>query len=453
MIETTGAEVLADRERLLKALISGEGLHGIVTTDRADGVLYVLSRYEDPEWWLSKSRSTGNQPDSHRKLDFTRIVGDQMRSEAKIVLARMVWGEKSLSNGSVREAFKALVTWLNWLHEQGISTQAKVTPLVAARYVQYVHRQALPQNPGKPLSSGTKWGRLSAVEQCWQFLRDTSYSFDHPWPENSAFALSGRAGQSRRAKTDIIPDEFLRPIFQHAEYLLSRDDELLQHRDALAQFQPCSKNRNDQAAEKTSFLKNRGWDLGLRALTSTLRDLRDGCFVIILATTGIRAHELGNIRRDQWFSQVRDGERFYFLGSRSDKTYAGETSWLCPAIAIRAVKVLERLSEPLQAELEQALKEAEASGDLKEVTRLQQCSGCIGLTKAQSKSNSITLLSGVTLIVRLKKFAKNLGMDWKLAPHQFRRTFANYVVHHKLGDLRYLRDHFKHWSLEMTVLY
>ena len=28
-----------------------------------------------------------------------------------------------------------------------------------------------------------------------------------------------------------------------------------------------------------------------------------------------------------------------------------------------------------------------------------------------------------------------------------------YVVHHKLGDLRYLRDHFKHWSLDMTILY
>lgn len=43
MIETSGAEVLANRERLLKALPSGEGLHGIITTDRADGLLYVLT--------------------------------------------------------------------------------------------------------------------------------------------------------------------------------------------------------------------------------------------------------------------------------------------------------------------------------------------------------------------------------------------------------------------------
>lgn len=92
-------------------------------------------------------------------------------------------------------------------------------------------------------------------------------------------------------------------------------------------------------------------------------------------------HELGNIRRGEWYSEIRDGERFYFLGSRSDKTHAGKTSWLCPEIAIQAVKVLERLSEPLQDELEQVLQEAKAAGDLKEVTRLQHCSGCIGLTK------------------------------------------------------------------------
>jgi len=452
MIEIAGAEVLADRERLLRALPRGEGLHGIITTDRAGKVLYVLSRYEDPVWWLPKSNTPGSARDSVRKLDFTRITGEQLRFEAKIILARLIWREASLSNSSIKNSFNALVPWLNWLNDQSISSQVKVTPLVAARYVQYIHSSTSVKKPGKPLESKTKWTRLSAVERCWQFLRDTPSAFDHPWPESSAVALSGHK-KSSQAKTDIIPDDILRPLFQHAEYLLSRADDLLQHRDALADFQPCSENRTDQAKEKTNFLRTQGWDQGLRALTTSLCDLRDGCFVIILATTGIRAHELGNIRRDQWYSEVRDGERFYFLGSRSDKTYAGETSWLCPEIAIQAVRVLERLSEPLQTGLEQALKEAKAFEDYEEMTRLQSCSGCIGLTRSSAMQNRITLLSGAALIHRVRKFAKNLGMDWKLAPHQFRRTFANYVVHHKLGDLRYLRDHFKHWSLDMTILY
>ena len=358
MSEVTGAEVLADRERLLWALPHGEGLHGIITTDRADHVLYVLSRYEDPEWWLPKSKSTGNQPDSDRKMDFTRIKGTQLQEEAKIVLARLIWGEVALSNSSVRNVFSALTSWMNWLHDQGISSHLKVTPLVAARYVQYVHRLASARKPGKPLGSMAKWNRLSAVERCWQFLRDTPSAFDYPWPDSSAVALAGHK-TSTKAKTDIIPNNILRHLFQHAESLLNRADELLEHREALADFEPCSEKRTTQAGEMSRYLKSRGWDSGFGALNTTLSDLRDGCFVIILAATGIRAHELGNIRRDQWYSQVRDGERFYFLGSRSDKTYEGKTSWLCPEIAIRAVKALERLSEPLQTELEQALRAAE----------------------------------------------------------------------------------------------
>jgi len=297
-----------------------------------------------------------------------------------------------------------------------------------------------------------KWNRLSAVERCWQFLRDTPSAFDYPWPDSSAVALAGHK-TSTKAKTDIIPNNILRHLFQHAESLLNRADELLEHREALADFEPCSEKRTTQAGEMSRYLKSRGWDSGFGALNTTLSDLRDGCFVIILAATGIRAHELGNIRRDEWYSQVRDGERFYFLGSRSDKTHEGNTSWLCPEIAIQALKALERLSEPLQRDLEQALKAARAVGEYEEITRLRSISGTVGLTYGSSQGGRIHLLSGPGLNKRLKSFTRSLGLDWNLTSHQFRRTFANYVVHHKLGDLRYLRDHFKHWSLDMTILY
>lgn len=452
MSTVTGAEVLADSVRLLKALPSGEGLHGIVTTDRAEGVLYVLSRYEDEVWWLSKSKDTGNQAANRRKLDFTRINGEQLRAEAKVVAARSIWAECSLANSSIRDYFENQVHWLNWLHGQGIRSHAQVTPLVALRYVQHVRRLTSTRKPGKPLSGTTKFQRLNAVELCWQHLRDTASVFDQPWPDSSATALAGLKW-NRKAKTEIIPDDVLKTLFQTAESLLRQADDLLTHRDAVAAYQPRSKNQKRQRKEKSSFLKTRGWDLGMAALNKTLRDLRDGCFVIILATTGIRAHELGQIHRGDWFSQVRDGERFYFLVSRSDKTHEGTTSWLCPEIAIEAVKVLERLSSPLQHDLDAALEAAKEAENLKEITRLRSISGAVGLAKVPNQENRLTRLSADALDTALKKFATALGLDWNLTSHQFRRTFANYVVHHKLGDLRYLRDHFKHWSLDMTILY
>ena len=45
------------------------------------------------------------------------------------------------------------------------------------------------------------------------------------------------------------------------------------------------------------------------------------------------------------------------------------------------------------------------------------------------------------------------GNLWILRSHQFRRTFACLAARSALGDLRYLREHFKHWSLDMTLHY
>jgi hypothetical protein len=44
-------------------------------------------------------------------------------------------------------------------------------------------------------------------------------------------------------------------------------------------------------------------------------------------------------------------------------------------------------------------------------------------------------------------------VTWNLASHQFRRKFANYAAHSRFGDLRYLKEHYAHWSLDMTLGY
>ena len=65
----------------------------------------------------------------------------------------------------------------------------------------------------------------------------------------------------------------------------------------------------------------------------------------------------------------------------------------------------------------------------------------------------INALSYGTFDDRLKKLSAKLGLSITLASHMFRRTFAVYVAGHELGDLRYLKKHFKHWSMDMTLHY
>ncbi|MEZ8107274.1 hypothetical protein [Vibrio cortegadensis] len=89
-----------------------------------------------------------------------------------------------------------------------------------------------------------------------------------------------------------------------------------------------------------------------------------------------------------------------------------------------------------------------------EVHRLEEISDHICLSKNLKAGNQINLLSGTTITeYRLPNLCKQIGSDWNLSAHQFRRTFANYAVHSELGDLRALKDHFKHWSITMTALY
>jgi hypothetical protein len=65
----------------------------------------------------------------------------------------------------------------------------------------------------------------------------------------------------------------------------------------------------------------------------------------------------------------------------------------------------------------------------------------------------VRTLSLGSLNATLKDFAGNHGIDWELASHQFRRKFANYAARSQFGDLRYLKEHFKHWSMDMTLGY
>ncbi|MGK0501846.1 MAG: hypothetical protein ACJARF_000605 [Alteromonadaceae bacterium] len=451
--------IFADKQRLRDDLRTRNGLHGIITYLKLDnGQYHVLSRYEQDKWTLPGHWFTSADRESKKTLNFGRIDTPALRDAAKVVMARLLWGNEAISGkrrgSTLRQSFNNITVWFNWLPTLGVTELSAVTPLVAMQYV--THVKSLTSNRGKrngkPLAPGTMCQRFLAVEACYQQLRDTQYGFAHPWPESSASALSGFKSHVK-AKTEIIPDDVLAPLFQNSESMLNRAPELLRLQGLLAEFVPTSKHQSYHRTERTQYLKRYGWASGAKGFNQTIMALRDSCLFIILMTTGIRVHELCNLTRGNWYSEVRDGERFYFLGSKSEKTDAGDTHWLCPEIAIEAFKTLSDLMLPMQQLLEQQLETARQANDAQEVARLMRYSGSVVLGKATSQNNNVDVLSGDAINLGLQKLADSLGLDIKLASHRFRRTFASYVVHHKLGDLRYLRDHFKHWSLEMTVLY
>ncbi|WP_147424459.1 site-specific integrase [Vogesella indigofera] len=84
------------------------------------------------------------------------------------------------------------------------------------------------------------------------------------------------------------------------------------------------------------------------------------------------------------------------------------------------------------------------------------------LATARSNRNRLFLGSGKSGIVpisatawgrNLKQFARAAGTGWVLTPHQMRRLYAYTFVRHRLGDLLFLKEQFKHSSIDMSQLY
>jgi hypothetical protein len=127
---------------------------------------------------------------------------------------------------------------------------------------------------------------------------------------------------------------------------------------------------------------------------------------------------------------------------------------MIPEAAVQAVRVMERWAKPYQdqlgAEIEMRRIRDPRDPEIAEASRHQKA---LFLASEPRRENSVRTISGAGLNVALKRFARSRSVQWPLASHQFRRKFANYAARSQFGDLRYLKEHFKHWSLDMTLGY
>jgi site-specific recombinase XerD len=434
-------------------------LTGIATFIKLlNGHYHVLSRYEDDTWEFPASECPSGTLENKRTLNFARIENDTMRAMAKWI----VWNKRSQGNavGSLRGDLFSLVSYFSWVHKSDTLKKHGFNSFCAQAYVAHVNTVTT-KRKGKlePLTKDTKTRKFMAVENIYTYCNAFDLVKEHPWPESSASELAGRVGKAHKesravAKTPVIPDDVLFPLCEYAKGFLDRATELLDLRDKLDKFTPTAKGVANQGTQKRQYMQSLtcGFDK-LDELNNALLLLRDSCIFWLLLTTGMRIHEVLGIKRGAYRTESKEGETYYYIQTISDKTYTGLAEWIAPKIAIDAIHILERYSSPLQARLEAELAQAKTSNNHALVNSLEDTSGkvCLAINKQKS---SVCLLSGMTITeYRLPNLCTQINADWNLSSHQFRRTFANYAVHSELGDLRALKDHFKHWSITMTALY
>jgi len=172
----------------------------------------------------------------------------------------------------------------------------------------------------------------------------------------------------------------------------------------------------------------------------------DACFVTIAYLVGARVSEIislevGCIERH---ASADGSETFAYLCGRIYKTAPGPEGdphrWVAPAPVVRAVEVLERLSEPLR----------------RRTGRPELWLGMPGHGIVESRA--VKVPSVATMTVRLNRhFAPFIGLPphrdgrpWHLTTHQGRKTFARFVGRRDRTGLHALQAHYGHVSRIMT---
>lgn len=433
-------------------------LNGIVTFIKLpNGKYQIMSRFEDDAWRFPASEVPSGTNEYKQRLDFTKIKDEQAKQLAKWVL----WNERNrgVAVGTLRNIALDLTNFLCWIASSETLQKQGLTVFSAQAYMKYVNEIKVKRKGQlKPLTASTKAKKFSALELIHKHCQAFEFVKEHPWPESSSSEKAGNVGTTKESrlkpKTPLIPDEVLQPLCLFTKDFLDRADELLDLRDKLDAFKPTSSVSDVIARQKLKFLKSLNSEYQkLNDLNKELVLLRDSCIFWLLLTTGMRIHEVAGIKRGAYRTETKEGETYYYIETVSDKTYTGLAEWIAPKIAIDAIKILERYSSTLQERVDESLTQAKANNDRVEIDRLEAVSDKVLLSLSKLNSRVEVLSTEAITNIRLPNLCAQINSEWNLSAHQFRRTFANYVVHSELGDLRALKDHFKHWSITMTALY
>jgi site-specific recombinase XerD len=424
-------QLLADQPTSLAAMSQGERARVVVSAVLVDdGSTEVISRVGDLQWNLWPFVTTPNTPKSKKIIQWKAIPEPYRQAIQNVVYAYWKRGRPGWSAPSVASldiAIKGLAAFCSYAQARGLKSLADAQPIHITNFVQE-------QREAGHLPS-TLAQKFAAVELLHHFRAEHPGTLvRHPWPESSASDMAGFTGRASNdarkvGLTPLIPAEVAQRLFLYAESVLAQADHILGERDAGA-----------RSAWK---------DPGVTAL-------RDACFYLIGVLTGMRSSEISSIAVGAGRSEDRGGFVFHWLTSVDHKTKKGAVDYLMPSMGHKLLSIMERWSRPHRDRLEQqisALERRDGKPTAKELQWLAGARANRDLLFLGNGPSGITPVSGTHWVTILKRFAARAGVDWDVAPHQLRRLYAYTFVRHRLGDMLFLKEQFKHSSINMTQLY
>lgn len=481
-----------------------QGVSNPVITLGSDGA--PISYFHDNVWNFTSYISNKNVSKSRAIIDFNVKLanGSSLTEEANKTLLKGMKeflyvrnniphprSGKVLSPQTLIGKFFSLITLTNYLTSIGKNCFSEFTSNNVEPFIEFVKVR------NTMLASNTLNKYLSVIEDLYHYREHLNIGLsEHPWPEHSANYLSGdikKGGLRFEKQTPCIPDDICASLFQQAiEYLQTNSERITKaltlteaelnkrYWKALKAGANTNALKNDRKDRKALYLASRTYGYkkyrdktlakygftNIRELTKSVVTARVCCYVVLALTTGMRNSELASLTSDSFYKSTGwDDEEYYWL---KGYTYKLEdepkpAKWMVPDVVELAINHLTKVglvynTDIIRAHNHISSKEAAHQDELLHhlfISFDTKTNLYNGISNSHWNASLRKLAEEFNLVVKTSDNDLNLpiGTTWPLASHQFRRTFACLAARSALGDIRYLREHYKHWSLDMTLHY
>ncbi|KJJ95673.1 hypothetical protein UB44_21670 [Burkholderiaceae bacterium 26] len=424
-------DILADQPVSLAGLAPQVRSNVVVSAVLDAGNVVVIARVGDLVWDMWPFVKTKNVPRSEKRLDWGTIPEGYREACQNVLYAYWKVGRMGPTRtiSTLQGVLKSLRLFCHYTASLGLVSFGDVQPLHIANYV---HIQKT-----KGLKAASLVASFSALELLYVFRDEHECTLrTHPWPGSSATEVGGHVRQQIKGHkvglTPLIPPDVARVLFRHARSILNRAEELLDARDQ-----------------------------GLRSLFEDpeILAIRDAGLYLVGVLTGMRCGELSSIECGAGRTEVKNGVTFHWLSATEYKTKKGRVEYLMPAMGHDILRILERWSEPYRRCFAEEIatcspkRERRTPEELERLHIARHNVNLLFFAKANTPRARITALSTATASRALKRFAETAGTNWPLATHQMRRLYAFTFVRHRLGDMLFLKEQFKHATIDMTQLY
>ena len=431
----------------------------------------VISHYADDVWDFWPYIPQGNRKAGSKAIDWRATIGpagqkltDPEYVELLASSKDFIWslfndpieGRQRPSMNTVVGHFNSLLPLLRWMTARGIRRFRNLR----GKTLEYVPVARISEKTGKPVATGSHAMRLLVLEDLYLQREKLADALDvHPWPDESGSTLAGEGTKGRTTKTLRIPEKTVRHLARIAiDYVNQQAPRLLDARDAIEQ----EVNGADGYLAtniRVPMARELGFD-GSRDLSNELVLLRDACYIVIAMFSGIRDSETLSLNKNCISHSVtEDGIDLTWLHGTIYKTGQRTHRWLVPTV-VKNAKEIERQIADYEQRASMAIPHSQAHKTLlKRLHAARRDTNSLFLGTTPRTGHTTNVVSGGLINRRLKLFCEHFGIlgedgkPWWLCPHQFRRTYAYFVASAELGDLHYLREHFGHWSIDMTLLY